>query len=283
MNTPSINRMPARAGALLPRTLLSRLILGLLLTGAASEVAAQVASFRASNYQELFIRHRGFLGFAEPIEAVDAVGRADATYWIRPGLAGSCASLESYNYPGHFLRHSGFRIRLDKEASDRLYKEDATWCVVEGFVGDGTKSLRSFNYPDRFLRHRNFELWLDKTDGSELFKRDGSFLMQWGNIALRSDLPLNLDARIERHQLGAWVHLSGTGFSPNERVEFRVEGLDGMQGAKSTGLVVTTRPDGSFKDSVWDGRTWQRGGDAQIRAIDHGSGLSKTHSIPPLF
>jgi hypothetical protein len=267
----------------LQKAVTSALTLSMLLIGTASEVTAQVASFRASNYRELFIRHRGYLGFAEPIEASDSAGRKDATYWIRPGLAGSCASLESYNYPGHFLRHSGFRIRLDKENSDRLFQEDATWCIVDGMIGEGTKSLRSYNYPERYIRHRNSELWVDKSDGSELFRRDGSFVMQWGNIADRTDLPLILTTRIERHQLGAWVYVSGRGFTPNARVELRVEGLTGMQGPKSTGLVITTRPDGSFGDNAWDGRTWPRGGDAQMRAIDQGSGLSTKQSIPPLY
>ncbi len=96
-------------------------------------------------------------------------------------------------------------------------------------------------------------------------------------------IPLSLSVWVEPHQLGAWVHISGRGFTPGGTVRFGVEGLTGFQGTKSIGVFAIVRADGTFADVVWDGRTWDRGGNAQLRATDQATGRSDTYSVPALY
>lgn len=94
---------------------------------------------------------------------------------------------------------------------------------------------------------------------------------------------LSISVRVERHQLGAWLHISGTGFTPGGMVRFSVEGLEGMAGPKSTGVFTIAKADGTFTDVVWDGRTWPRGGTATLRALDEATSRSVTAPIPALY
>ncbi len=131
-------------------------------------------SFQSWNFPDRYIRHRGSLGYVEPVP--DDLGKKDATFRIVSGLSGKCASFESHNYPGHFLRHQGSRLKLAPRTEDRLFLEDATFCMVQG-LGSGL-SFESINYPAHYLRHRNFEVWLDPYDGSELFRKDATFQLR---------------------------------------------------------------------------------------------------------
>lgn len=100
-------------------------------------------------------------------------------------------------------------------------------------------------------------------------------------------IPLSLsnwvEPRVEPHELGAWVHISGRGFTPGGTVRFSVEGLTGFQGIKSIGVFAIVRADGTFADVVWDARTWDRGGNAQLRATDQATGRSVTDPVPALY
>jgi len=94
---------------------------------------------------------------------------------------------------------------------------------------------------------------------------------------------LTLTVYIERHQLGAWVHMSGQGYNPGGTARFFVRGLSGFQGDKSTGVFTIVKADGTFSDVIWDGRTWSGGGDAEMVALDESSGRSTSASIPALY
>ena len=93
------------------------------------------------------------------------------------GLAGKCRSFESVNYPGQFLRHQNFRLKLAKKTDDKVFKEDATFCFVEGLASSQARSFESVNFPKHYIRHSNFELWLVKSDGNQLFKKDATFII----------------------------------------------------------------------------------------------------------
>lgn len=134
-------------------------------------------SFRSLNYPDRYIRHRLSLGYIDQIAASDILGRKDATFRLVPGLAGKCRSFESVNYPGHFFRHQNFRLKLEKQRDDQLFREDATFCVVSGLASADGYSFESFNLPRHYIRHSNFELWLAKSDGSSLFKKDATFIL----------------------------------------------------------------------------------------------------------
>jgi hypothetical protein len=139
--------------------------------------AQEPNSFRSWNYPDRYIRHRQFLAYVDPIAAKDKVGRADATFRLVSGLAGKCRSFESVNYPGQFLRHQNFRLKLAKKTDDKLFKEDATFCFVEGLASSQARSFESVNFPKHYIRHSNFELWLVKSDGNQLFKKDATFII----------------------------------------------------------------------------------------------------------
>jgi hypothetical protein len=111
----------------------------------------------------------------------------------------------------------------------------------------------------------------------------GSHVAQGYNFVLLRQLDLVFNTRLERHQLGYWVHMYGKGFTPGGEVRFTVEDLAGASGSKSIGIFAIIKADGTFSDLVWDGRTWSRGGTAKLRAIDKASGQSITAPIPALY
>jgi hypothetical protein len=158
---------------------LSLSVCGILLTSSSSVDAQnnyEVISFQSYNFSDRYIRHRNFLGYLEPIS--DELGRKDATYKLVPGLANSkCSSFESVNFPGHFLRHENFRLKLARRINQRLFREDATFCIKTRLFGDNTSSwsFESLNFPGHYIRHKNFELWIDPSDGSDLFRKDATF------------------------------------------------------------------------------------------------------------
>jgi len=139
--------------------------------------AQEPSSFRSWNYPNRYIRHRLSLGYIDQIAANDKLGRSDATFRLVPGLAGKCSSFESVNYLGSFLRHQDYRLKLAKKTDDKLFNEDATFCVVSGLASSQARSFESVNFPNHYIRHSNFELWLVKSDGSELFKKDATFIV----------------------------------------------------------------------------------------------------------
>ena len=109
--------------------------------------AQELQSYRSLNFPYHFIRHQHLLGRIDKIVKADKLGRRDATFRLVPGLAGRCHSFESVNYPGHFLRHQNFRLKLAKETPDRLFKEDATFCVVQGLGQFPRLLIRVYQHP----------------------------------------------------------------------------------------------------------------------------------------
>ncbi|KAM3108834.1 AbfB domain-containing protein [Phormidesmis sp. 146-33] len=136
------------------------------------------ASFRSMNYRDRYIRHRGFLAYLEPINRNDEIGKGDASFKIVPGLAGRCKSFESFNYPGHFLRHQNYRLKLAKRTNERLFREDATFCIVNGLANSkASSSFESVNFSKHYIRHTDFELRLSPFEDSKLFREDATFII----------------------------------------------------------------------------------------------------------
>lgn len=111
----------------------------------------------------------------------------------------------------------------------------------------------------------------------------GAHVAQGYNFVLPHELDQVFDTRLERHQLGYWVHMYGKGFTPGGEVRFTIEDLEGASGPKSIGIFAIIKADGTFSDLVWDGQTWPRGETAKFRAIDKASGQSITTPIPALY
>jgi hypothetical protein len=132
-------------------------------------------SFESHNYPGEFIRHANNLG--EKTSISSRLDKLDSTFALRPGLADNrnYVSFESYNYLGRFLRHQDYRIKLNEETSDQLFKEDATFKIVHGLADSHAVSFQSYNYPDLYIRHKDGHLYVNKNDGSKLFKEDATF------------------------------------------------------------------------------------------------------------
>lgn len=94
------------------------------------------------------------------------------------GLADSrCFTLRAGD--GRYLRHFDFRLRFDPLDDSDLFRNDATFCPVQGRPA-GTVRLRSKNYPDRLLHRRDARLYIDEPDSSRAFDRDSSFAVRRG-------------------------------------------------------------------------------------------------------
>lgn len=131
-------------------------------------------SLESVNYPGRYVRHLNSLGQLDAVSSSStAQAKLDATFTVVNGLAAaSCYSFQAAN--GQFLRHRDWRLRLDVNAGDATFRQDATFCAVDGSV-TGSISLASYNYPSRRIRHRDFALWLDTYQDTAVFRADSSF------------------------------------------------------------------------------------------------------------
>lgn len=135
-------------------------------------VSGKSSSIQSYNYQSMYWRHYYFGGRMD----ANVVPVLDGQWQIVPGLANSGAgyvSFESVNFPGRYLRHYDYALRVDKNDGSRLFAEDATFKMVNGFADSSWTSFQSYNFPDRYIRHFNYELridpistWLDQQDAT---------------------------------------------------------------------------------------------------------------------
>jgi hypothetical protein len=149
------------------------------LSSSVAQAQTTVSSFQSVNYPDRYIRHKGFLGYIDPIRT--DLDRSDAGFVFVPGLADKkMFSFRSVNYPDHFLRHQNFEMKLHKPDGSDLYRKDATFKIVPGLYGEGGFSFESVNYPGYYIRHQNFRLYIHRIDGSELFRKDATFMVKPG-------------------------------------------------------------------------------------------------------
>ena len=132
-------------------------------------------SYESLNFPNRYIRHKGMLGYVEPL--TNTLSKKDATFKIVGGLAGKCVSFESVNHRRHFLRHENFRLKLSmRNNNDQRFLEDATFCMRSGLADQGGVSFESYNHPKHYIRHMNFELWLHRFEDTSQFRKDATFL-----------------------------------------------------------------------------------------------------------
>ena len=96
-------------------------------------VQAQSAesSFQSVNYPDRYIRHKGFLGYIDPVHS--DLDRQDASFVLVPGLAdGKLFSFRSVNYPDHYLRHQNFELKLHRPDGSDLFRKDTTFILKPG-------------------------------------------------------------------------------------------------------------------------------------------------------
>ncbi len=135
--------------------------------------------------QERVIRHSNFLAELTPVSSEQDA--ADAAFLIRPGLAiPGGVSFESVNFPNFFLRHQNFRLKLQQNSGDDLFKRDATFVWRTGLNPDAHSpttitvpfSFESMNFPGLFIRHRDFHLFVENSSVNPAsFNGDATFIM----------------------------------------------------------------------------------------------------------
>lgn len=161
-----------------------------------SQSSQTTVSFKSYNAPDRYIRHKGLLGFIDPINS--DLGRKDASFNTIPGLADSnCSSFESVNFPNHFLRHEGMRLKVSRGSDQELFKKDATFCTKPGLANSNASSFESFNAPGHYIRHKNFELWLDRSDGSNLFMADSTFNIVTALTSQGTSLPPEISGTLQ--------------------------------------------------------------------------------------
>ncbi|MFG3642732.1 AbfB domain-containing protein [Micromonospora sp. NPDC047762] len=149
--------------------------------GSSAPVALPVNTRRSlqvttPGFTNRYLRHQDSLAYTEVVDAASpSLLKADATYTIRPGLAGTgCYSFESVNFPGQYLRHQNSRVRNSPDDGSALLRADATWCTRTGLTGTGV-SLESYNFRGKYLRHYNAEVWLSNGTGGDAYNTPTSW------------------------------------------------------------------------------------------------------------
>jgi hypothetical protein len=144
-----------------------------------------------SGFTNRYLRHQDGLARTDVVST--DLGRLDATFHVRPGLAdAACLSFESRNFPGQFLRHSNGRVR--KDVNDGTIAADATFCAREGAGGT---ALESYNQRGSFVRHYFEGVYLARSGGPNPWDTPNSFAADttWAiGVALwrsGADLPLD--------------------------------------------------------------------------------------------
>jgi hypothetical protein len=127
-----------------------------------------------AGYTDRYLRHQDDFVRTDVLgEGSADVGKKDATFWARQGLAdASCLSFESRNYPGHFLRHASSRIRKDANDGSALFAADATFCAREGAGGT---ALESFNQRGAYIRHYAETVYLARSGGANPWDTPSGF------------------------------------------------------------------------------------------------------------
>ena len=129
---------------------------------------------------------------------------------------------------------------------------------------------------------------LDGQVWSNYFPSSNNQWSGWFSVGIEPVHP-EIGVIVEPHRLGAWLHISGHGFTPGGIVRFSVEGLEGAAGAKSIGVFTFARLDGTLPDDVWwDGRFWPplqppQVDSATLKALDEVTGRTATCQIPALY
>ncbi len=89
---------------------------------------ASGVSFQASNYPDMYLRHRDGAVILTTIDG--DLDREDATFFRRGGLAGAGKSFESFNYPRRYIRHRDSLFYVEAADTSDLFKQDASFDIV---------------------------------------------------------------------------------------------------------------------------------------------------------
>jgi hypothetical protein len=245
--------------------LTSRLVVVTLVAGAvvvvpggpaiAATIPTGAQSFESVNVPGRFLRHRDWLGFVEPVSAASpALTKQDATFTVVSGLAApSCYSFQAGG--NRFLRHRDWRLRVEANPGTATFREDATFCVVDGAVA-GSVSLVSYNYPERRIRHRDLELWLDPHQDTAQFRADSSFRLTapWAPKTTNGPVipGLYADPHLANFDGRYYLYPTTDGYEGWSGTQYRVFSSMDLMTWTDHGVILDHGPDVSWADnSAW--------------------------------
>lgn len=160
---------------------LEKLVLFILLNlGFSFILSAQTVMFESVNINNNFIVHQNGNGKI----ASNLLNVSNGQFKIVNGLSGSGKSLQSVNFPNSYLRHRNGVVFLETFINNNLFKNDATWDIVNGLSNSSAKSIRSKNFPSAHIRHRNGILYLENVGTTTLAKQDATFFQRPVETAL---------------------------------------------------------------------------------------------------
>ncbi|MDX6740221.1 AbfB domain-containing protein [Actinocorallia sp. A-T 12471] len=179
-------------------------------TGSSGETAKKEATFwvrpglangscvslESRAYPGEYLRHSGYRVRRDPNNGT-ALFAADATFCVRPGLAGGGSSLESYNFPGRYLRHIQSEVYISNNSGANAWDNpanfaaDATWGPTTPWWKSGADlpvgQARSFQVvtPGYTTRHLRHQASLARTDvvtsaSDATLKADATFVIRPG-------------------------------------------------------------------------------------------------------
>ncbi|KAI0389230.1 fungal alpha-L-arabinofuranosidase [Xylariaceae sp. FL0594] len=136
-------------------------------------------SLRATTagYNTRYLTHAGSTVNTQVVSSSSSSAlKQQASWTVRAGLAGNsdCFSFESRDVPGSFLRHYDFVLQLSANDGSKQMHEDATFCAVPGFNGQGA-SIRAWGYPTRYVRHYNNVGYVASNGGVHAFDAASAF------------------------------------------------------------------------------------------------------------
>jgi hypothetical protein len=147
------------------------------LTAVALAPGAEV-SFRATTpcCTGDFLRHQNGRAVISAITVANpTLDKQDATWIVRPGLAGSsCLSFESKNYPNGYLRQTDGAVYQQQDDGTSQFASDATFCAAPGRNGQG-ESLSWNATPADYLRHYNGQLYVASDGGPDAWDNPASW------------------------------------------------------------------------------------------------------------
>jgi len=98
-----------------------------LMVPALASKATNAISFELVDKSDRYLRRNSSGRLVMDLWTVGGSFNADATFYVRPGLANSAdVSFESCNHPGNFIRRNGSLVYL-QSGSGSAFNSDATW------------------------------------------------------------------------------------------------------------------------------------------------------------
>ncbi|MGP3982397.1 family 43 glycosylhydrolase [Streptomyces sp. KR80] len=222
---------------------------------AAATIPTGARSLESVNFAGRYVRTLDGLGRVDPVTSgSSAQTKRDATVTVVSGLASpSCYSFQVAG--ATYLRHRDWRLRAETNDGSATFRQDATFCAVDGSV-TGSVSLTSYNNPSRRIRHRNSELWVDPFQDTAAFRADSSFRITapWAPKTNKGPVipGLYADPHIVNFNGRYYLYPTTDGYASWSGTYFKAFSSTDLVNWTDHGVVLDHGPDVSWADnSAW--------------------------------